>query len=145
MSWPRPEPVGRPVANGSLLNLARSRRETGRRGPAYWLIVLLGAILLAGLPAAVQSQPAPLTVRPAAGPVGTVFHFRSGGYAANETVSTVVRWPDGTEEGDILFQAGGDGTLEFIWDSRGAVPGRYTATATGQDSGRAASASFTVQ
>jgi hypothetical protein len=86
-----------------------------------------------------------LTARPVAGPVGTVFHFRGTGFAPSETVSTAVRWPDGSEEGDVLFQANQLGTVDFIWDSVGAIPGRYSATATGQESGRSLTASFSVQ
>ncbi len=86
-----------------------------------------------------------VVVTPSTGPAGTVFHFKGQGFVAKETVRTVVKWPDGTEEADVLYPANADGAVEFIWDSHGAVPGRYTMTGTGIDSGRGASTPFTVQ
>src|SRR5438552_1086769 len=111
-----------------------------RADPRLGAWLLLGAALAVACllaPARAEAQPAGLlTARPLAGPVGTVFHFHGTGFAPNETVSTAVRWPDGSEEGDVLFQANGLGLVDFIWDSVGAVPGRYAVTAAGQESGR---------
>ena len=124
-----------------------SRRSP--RLPARFRLSLPVAVLalLGGLfqPAPAQTLNASVSVRPASGPVGTVFRFRGSGYDPKETISTVVRWPDGTDEADVLFQADDRGDVDFQWDSRGAVPGRYTATATGATSGRSASAPFVVQ
>lgn len=131
--------------------MAKNPRE--RPGVTCRLGLLLVAIALLvswGAPAMAQPQPPPgpplIIVRePQSFSRTTVFQFRGIGFAPNEIVSTVVRWPDGTDEGDVLFQANGQGIVEFIWDSKGAPPGRYQMTATGQESGISATIAFTVR
>lgn len=112
--------------------------------PVLAAALALSLVMLAQ-PVLAKAQSAFVVARPLSAPAGTVFHFRGSGFGANETVSTIVRWPDGSEEGDVLFQANADGVVDYQWDSRGALPGRYVSTATGQDSGRSGSAGFIVQ
>ena len=92
------------------------------------------------------AQPAAtLTARPAAGLAGVLFRFRGQGFAPNEVISTVVRWPEGNDESDVLFEADINGNVDFAWNSTGAAPGRYQMTATGTTSGLRASVSFSIQ
>ena len=142
------------------MSLRRSPHLAAGRPDRRLLGVLLAALLLLGAvsvapPALAEEVPVPtavrrlqtaatLTSRPATGPAGTVFRFRGAGFHANETISTVVRWPDGSEEGDVLFQANAEGVVEFIWDSKGAVNGAFRQTATGAESARVAVTTFTV-
>jgi hypothetical protein len=100
--------------------------------------------------------PAPtgnVSVRPGIGPPGTLFIFRTGGFAPFERVSIWLHSEQGSVEtlstdigGRPEHFAGGSGQLEWIVLSQANTDdGRYAAVAQGTTSGAIRVAHFTVQ
>jgi hypothetical protein len=123
-------------------------KEWRRRGRSFGLLALIVCgVLLGGAGFALAdiggTTSATLTATPYYASVGTVVQLSGTGMAANEAVTVDVNYPDGSLAQEDGVQADASGNFSDSYTVQATDPsGIFTVTATGQQSGLTASATF---